>query len=152
MGTNFYYITPISESEQQELKDMITSKIDFCDLRDKIDIVKKCHYVHLGKRSYGWQFLWDYHEGKFFKDNLQSIQEYLKNGGGEIQDECGEKITIDDFFNDEIKSCLYKDDTHDTLESYYAKDPTRNKWGVRPSREEFISKDGLRFSKNEDFC
>ena len=152
MGTNFYYIIPISESKQQELKDMITSKPDFYDLKNEIELVERRHKIHLGKRSYGWQFLWDYHGGKFFEDNLQSIQEYLKNSGGEIQDECGEKITVENFFNDELKSCLYKDDTHDTLESYYAKYPERDRWGISPSREEFISKDGLRFSKNQDFC
>lgn len=152
MGTNFYYVVPVSELEQKKLKDMITSEPDYYDLVDEINNVEKHHRIHLGKRSYGWQFLWDYHEGRFFKDNLQSIQDYLNNGGGEIRNEYGEKFTIEEFFDNEINAFLYKDDTHDTLESYYAKDPTRNRWGISPSREEFISKDGLRFCKNEDFC
>lgn len=152
MGTNFYYIIPVSELKQQKLKEMITSEPNFCDLEEELDNIKYHHNIHLGKRSCGWQFLWDFHKGRFYGSSLQSIREFLENGGGEIRDEYGRKFTVEQFFTEEINDCLYRDEEHDTLESYYHKHPEGNRYGVRPSQEEFISKDKLRFSKNEDFC
>ena len=49
--------------------------------------------IHLGKRSGGWQFLWQFHDGKFYSDNLTSIKEFLNNPDYQIVDECGDVFT-----------------------------------------------------------
>src|SRR5574344_1368372 len=46
--------------------------------------------IHLGKRSGGWQFLWQFHDGKFYNDNVNSIKEFLNNPDYQIVDESGD--------------------------------------------------------------
>jgi len=104
--------------------------------------------IHLGKRSAGWQFLWDYpaiYNGMFkthfwelnneYKINLNTIKNFLKDKI--ILDEYENRYTLDSFL-DEIKDVLYKtDDLDDGMNGEY-------------STQYFIS-DGLRFSRFTDF-
>ena len=149
MGTNFFCVEKISRRQRSKIKSLLreyiglVDKVDTaCDLHELhskynemiLDIIPE--KVHLGKRSYGWQFLWDYHDGRYFKANLESIKEFLKDKI--IVDENNEVFSLDQFLNEEIADYLYNTDgkLHDCVKlllSYY-----------------FIS-DGLRFSKSEDF-
>lgn len=125
--------------EYIEIVDKVNTACDFHELHRKYnemisDIIPE--RVHLGKRSYGWQFLWDYHDGRYFKANLESIKKYLKDKI--IFDEYDEVFSLDQFLNEEIVDYLYNTDgkLHDGIETL--------------SSDYFIS-DGLRFSKSEDF-
>ena len=149
MGTNFFCVEKISRKQRSKIKsllreyiglvDKVDTACDFHELHSKYnkmisDIIPE--RVHLGKRSYGWQFLWDYHDGRYFKANLESIKKFLKDKI--IVDEYGEVFSLDQFLNEEIADYLYNTDgkLYDCVEllpSYY-----------------FIS-DGLRFSKSENF-
>ena len=149
MGTNFFCVEKISRKQRSKIKsllreyiglvDKVDTACDFHELHSKYnkmisDIIPE--RVHLGKRSYGWQFLWDYHDGRYFKANLESIKKFLKDKI--IFDENKEVFSLDQFLNEEIADYLYNTDgkLYDCVEllpSYY-----------------FIS-DGLRFSKSEDF-
>lgn len=149
METNFFCVEKISRKQRSKIKSLLreyiglVDKVDTaCDLHELhskynemiLDIIPE--RVHLGKRSYGWQFLWDYHDGRYFKANLESIKKFLKDKI--IFDENNEVFSLDQFLNEEIADYLYNTDgkLHDCvklLPSYY-----------------FIS-DGLRFSKSEDF-
>lgn len=151
MGTNFYYKIPIHKRKVEELKNLITEEPDFTELLNEIEEITKNNSIHLGKRSCGWQFLWDYHKGRFYKDNLNSIKEFIDTSGGYIENEYGEKFTPDEFFNDEIKDCLYKDEKHCDSKSYQEKHPYEHHYYM-PSDIEFISSDNLRFSSSEDFA
>ena len=151
MGTNFYYKIPIHKRKVEELKNLITEEPDFTELLNEIEEITKNNSIHLGKRSCGWQFLWDYHNGRFYKDNLNSIKEFIDTSGGYIENEYGEKFTSDEFFNDEIKDCLYKDEKHCDSKSYQEKHPYEHHYYM-PSDIEFISSDNLRFSSSEDFA
>lgn len=150
MGTNFFCAEKISRRQRSKIKsllmeyievvDKVNTACDFHELYSKynemiLDIIPE--RVHLGKRSHGWQFLWDYHDGRYFKANLESIKEYLKDKI--IVDEYGEVFSLDQFLDDEIGYCLYNADgkLEDGMREY--------------SRYTFISDDGLRFSKSEDF-
>ena len=149
MGTNFFCVEKISRKQRSKIKsllreyiglvDKVDTACDFHELHSKYnkmisDIIPE--RVHLGKRSYGWQFLWDYHDGRYFKANLESIKKFLKDKI--IFDENKEVFSLDQFLNEEIADYLYNTDgkLYDCVEllpSYY-----------------FIS-DGLRFSKSENF-
>ena len=149
MGTNFFCVEKISRRQRSKIKSLLMEYIglvdkadtacDFHELHSKYnemisDIIPE--RVHLGKRSHGWQFLWDYHDGRYFKANLESIKKFLKDKI--IFDENKEVFSLDQFLNEEIADYLYNTDgkLYDCVEllpSYY-----------------FIS-DGLRFSKSEDF-
>lgn len=152
MGTNFY-CKKLNKKRRKEFSDSlnelsqyITYNIDNTEL-DLVEKVKEFiesnsdleEEIHLGKRSYGWQFLWDYHNGKYFKPNLESIKNFLSQDDIVIYDEYGEHFTVDQLFNDELNNSLYKDSTHDD--------------GMNGGYSEyyFKSEDGLRFSKFEDF-
>lgn len=152
MGTNFYCRKinrkhrKMFSDDLNELSQYITYNIDNTEL----DLVEKVtefiesnsdleEEIHLGKRSYGWQFLWDYHDGKYFNSNLDSIKEFLSQDDIIIYDEYGNFYEVEQLFNNELANCLYKDAIHnDGMDGEY-------------SEYYFKSEDGLRFSKFEDF-
>ena len=83
--------------------DKVNTACDFHELHSKYnEMILDCipERVHLGKRSHGWQFLWDFHDGRYFKANLESIKEFLKDKI--IVDEYGEVFSLDQFLNIEI--------------------------------------------------
>lgn len=159
MGTNFYCRYKIPEHKRKAFIDKVNtlsanlieeskkelpyfeSILD--DFKDYIDSEFNTKEIHLGKRSYGWQFLWDYHNGLYFQPTLKSIEEFLSNEDLIIYNEYREIFTLDQFFNDELAGCLYKDEKHS--DGY--EDPSIGDW----HKHYFIS-DNLRFSKFEDFC
>lgn len=146
MGTNFYLKIPIHKREKEKIIELVNED-KFEDLVEYVNELYKTNDIHLGKRSAGWQFLWDYHNGLYYKPELESIKEFLKKGN--IYNEYGEKFTIDQFFKEELYGCLYKDEHHWDLETYQKEHPDEYHWSV--DKYEFISEEGLRFSKNEDF-
>lgn len=159
MGTNFYckckipkhkrkdFINDLEDLNKNFIKEIDKVNPDFNDILDNFKELLENKYnvkeIHLGKRSYGWQFLWDYHNGLYFKPTLASIKEFLNNEDLVIYNEYGEIFTVDQLFNDELKSCLYKDDTH--TDGYG--DPSIGDW-----HKHYFINDNLRFSKFEDFC
>lgn len=152
MGTNFYYKIPLKKRKINELRELITEDpYSLEEIIEQYENIKKTHIIHLGKRSFGWQFLWDTQNNEYYANNLKSIIEFLNSGGGHIEDEYGEKFTTEEFLKDEIGNCLYKDDTHCDAWSYHAKYPNEPIY-YDINSSEFISKDGLRFSKHTDFC
>ena len=154
MNTNFY-----CRKLNQSAKDKLRIKIDKLhkDLVESIDDVIPSYNriiddfmcdnenligeIHLGKRSGGWQFLWDYHDGVYFQPTLYSIKEFLSQDGIVIYNEYGEVFTLEQFINEEAGPSLYKNENH-TNES----DDEFINWD-----DYYFTNDGLRFSKFEDF-
>lgn len=158
MGTNFYAIEKISKNKRTKLIGLAYNMLD--DFENNEDISNAWEEyqesiteelpkpIHLGKRSAGWQFLWDYpaiYNGMFkthfwemnneYEINLNTIKEFLKDKI--IFDEYENKYTLDSFL-EEIKNVLYKtDDLDDGMNGEY-------------STQYFIS-NGLRFSRFTDF-
>ena len=152
MGTNFYcrkidrkhrkiFSKDLSTLNEYILLNINNPKINLLEEVNKF-ISNYCDFekeIHLGKRSYGWQFLWDYHNGRYFNPNLYSIKEFLSQDDIIIYDEYENFYEVEQLFNDELSDCLYKDDLHDDgMDEEY-------------SKYFFKSEDGLRFSKFEDF-
>lgn len=102
MGTNFY----LRKKLDKDVKELLKKYIDEDNLDAIDEVLKDYKEIHIGKRSYGWKFLWDAHYFKYFKPNKKSIFEWLKSG--DIYDEYGKKFTFDQFINDELKNCLNK--------------------------------------------
>jgi len=50
--------------------------------------------VHLGKRSHGWKFCWNFHKDKYYSDK-ESLLEYIRSG--RVVDEYGEEINVEEF-------------------------------------------------------
>ena len=150
MGTNFYYKIPLSKRKIKALQDLITEEPDFNNLLYKIEDARESHCIHLGKRSAGWQFLWNFNNGKYYAANLISIRQFLNTGGGYIEGEYGVRYSVEEFLGDAIGESLYKDERHCDLADYYKKHPQEKHW-FNPVDEEFSS-DSLRFSRHTDFC
>lgn len=150
MGTNFYCKKPISKKNRKLVVEQLNALIKevenecnninlqdiFLDYKESIDTLLP-EPIHLGKRSHGWQFLWNYHNGKYFDANLNSIKIFLEDKI--IYNEYGKVFSLDAFLNEELGKCLYnKDDKLD--------DGMNGNYSIH-----FFLSDGLRFSKFEDF-
>lgn len=159
MGTNFYLRKKLDE----DTKELLKKYIDESNLDEIDEILKDYREIHIGKRSYGWKFLWDAHYFKYFKPNKKSIFDWLKSG--DIYDEYGEKFTFNQFINDELKNCL---DKGCDAQQYAMEDPKcvchDNSSGIETFKQEVkikkyptINKYGefyinnLRFTVYEDF-
>lgn len=147
MGTNFYAHRIPSEEEKSIIREKV--ELYFKGIIRKDDIFEGFEFldnIHLGKRSSGWQFAWREHSN-LYKDNLESIKEFLTNPNIIITDEYGESFTYDEFY-EEIKDFLYNDDYHIDIQEYYERYSDKH---AAYDGTEYTTRDGLRFIK-VDFC
>lgn len=158
MGTNFYLRNKLSQKEKEIAKQYIDE--------NKYDEVREMlpNDIHIGKRSYGWKFLWDAHFFKYYKPTKKSLFDWLQSG--QIIDEYGDEFTFDQFINDELVGFL--DEGYD-IESYYEANPKEQYYwyDYKERIDEFIRKspntdididkfgefyiEDLRFTVSEDF-
>lgn len=166
MGTNYYRIPGIEEIEKRKAK--LIKRVEEInpadahnanhmystipdgewDFMSPWDEFIKDAYVHLGKRSMGWKFCWNFHDNHYYS-NKQELLEFIKSG--RILDEYGEEIDADEFiemamewgqpegftFNAEYQAYMIKEHPGYRLHSY----------------EYFDTEvDGLRVSSSTDFC
>lgn len=129
MGTNFYAkikMLPRSkariESYLEDMKEAVGNG-NFTKFSNTLDDlvydwgeIKGETEIHLGKRSYGWAFLWDLNGMKYYKPSLRSIISFIKENNAVIEDEYGREITLDEFLNDEIGYCIRPSETSLTIE------------------------------------
>jgi hypothetical protein len=161
MGTNFYCKHIPTEEEYNKMQEALTNQ-QLDKLEELLNEAKKEY--HIGKRSYGWQFLFAPHiklrvgfenSGKAvspWENTLASLKEYLSRPDVEIYDEYGRKFTPDEFWNEEVGESLYNDPEHYINgEQYYEKYPEEKRYSFL-SDTEFTTEEGLRFSTDEDFC
>ena len=157
MGTNFYLRKKLTLSQNQEIiDDLLYCRYD--EIREKLP-----KDIHIGKRSYGWKFLWDANLFEHFEPNKKSIKEFLKSG--QIIDEYGEKFSYDKFINEEVGDRI--DNGYDAISWHKDHPEEYNYWFRNLSERErliFLDKynldinqygefyiDELRFTVSQDF-
>jgi hypothetical protein len=98
MGTNYYRIASENEiNERREKMLFLIRNIDFSakKLKENIFLLRSTNpweefitplNVHLGKRSSGWKFVWNFHNNKYYKDK-EELFKFIHNG--QIIDEYG---------------------------------------------------------------
>lgn len=164
MGTNFYKCRPrktdrgsiekVEKFYKQTLKDIITKGIVsdeiISDFQYELEKFKP-EKIHLGKRSGGWQFLWNHNNKKYYQDNLESIKEFLNDGDGWIEDEYGEIFTPEQLLNDEIGDCLYNDPKKYINGYQYDKRENCHYTWQKCGQYEYTTSEGLRFSTSTEF-
>lgn len=117
MGTNFYLCHVPTIKELEEMQKLLIEK-QYKNLKNKIE--EATHQYHIGKRSCGWQFIFEAGIGEeetrpdFINDcefqylknpwgnNLKSLKEWLSKSEYIIQNEYGEAFTPEQFWNDEV--------------------------------------------------
>lgn len=143
MSTNFYRIPTEAEMEArryQFLRTMIDIPLtpaliergfegaDY-EYETPWSLFIKDTCVHLGKRSCGWTFLWNFNDNKYYS-NKEELFAFIRSG--RVVDEYGDEENPDEF----IAMAL----------DWVCDDQSRN----RDSRFDYML-DGLRVSRNTDF-
>ena len=192
MGTNFYAKIKPSEKDKQELISLIQESEDYDGIKEKVSLLYGTvgmynfygGVVHLGKRSGGWKFLWnpnmiEVDEGKYDMEQhrwipkpvikkyydltKESIRNFLSQPNVQIEDEYGDKYTVDEFMDEALNWCKDGYDSNkyikesDSGTKVFSELERQNFW--RKLGYTFTSKyqhdfysDGLRFSTSIDFC
>ena len=157
MGTNFF----LRHKATLEQKKRIKNFVDEDNFDNAIQVIKEStKIIHVGKRSYGWQFLFDLHRNKEWEDDeggieiepndfsLETVQKYINDNvtSGEwvLEDEYGEEFTPEQFWKEEVGESLYNDPEHYINgKQYDAKHPDERHYYLENT--EYTTKDGLRY-------
>ena len=146
MGTNFYLRKKLSKNERKNAHYYLDKYFDTGD-KDEFEsyLEEVAKEIHIGKRSCGWQFLWQ-HQPDHYEASLDSFKKFVEKGEYEIYDEYGQKFSLSDFLDDEIKDFIHSGYTHET----YLKDhPEETKYYSGIQVHEWITSDNLRFTKGD---
>ena len=166
MGTNYYRIPKASEIEtkkqllQSRIRTMpITpssieggfryietdSDLPYWDIANPWDEFIEGTSIHLGKRSSGWKFVWNFHKEKYYKDK-ESLLNFIRSG--RVVDEYGDEMDVEEFITMALEwgqpNGLVAD------KEYFEKTP-HHSWMSNP--EDYYDKeiDGLRVSSSTEF-
>jgi hypothetical protein len=160
MGTNYYRIPTHEEVEKRKeilVKKIINLPITPLDIeRDFVEYTEDTWEsyspwdwftyemkIHLGKRSSGWRFCWNFNNNEFYS-NKEDLLEFIRSG--RIVDEYGTEFPVDEFIEMALNWCpdgLIGD------KDYYLKNPG-NHWLSESMYDKEI--DGLRVSSSTQFC
>lgn len=105
--------------------------------------------VHIGKRSAGWKFLFAPHP-ELYDQTKASINRYLKLNKEDFYDEYGEKVDLEEFWED-IERRKNMIDAESYLKLREAAGEKISEWDRKFWEEETITEEGLRFAKEDNF-
>jgi hypothetical protein len=165
MGTNYYRIPTEKEIEDKRRK--IISKIESLDItpfsiimgiKEPNDISFDWNSpwddfleetnIHLGKRSGGWKFCWNFHDNKFYS-NKEQLLEFIR--GGRVVNEYGDEQEVEEFIQMALDWCqpdgLIVNEEYEN--SRIKRYPDSIFYGSKYWDKEI---DGLRVSSSTDFC
>lgn len=167
MGTNFYLRRIPTEDDIEKLNKLIADRA-FEAIRDYTTDMTS--WIHIGKRSCGWQFLFNHHNEKYFNPrSKQSLITWLQNPEYEIIDEYSNKLTFNEFwdmvtewnanpnndFDDEKYYLWEQKENGINPYTFEADGSTRSeiriRYGVTPKYHDFVL-DGIRYSTGTEFC
>lgn len=163
MGTNFYRIPTAEEMEERRIRlqarviglkltpDLVETGFAYIDDPDDEwtrlspwDEFLNGSSVHLGKRSSGWKFLWNWNKQRYYKTK-DDLLAFIRSG--RVVDEYGQEFLSQDEFI-EMALSWGKEDGWD-IESYHRDNPDSRRIWSNEKHEEYI--DGLRVSTSTEF-
>ena len=164
MGTNYYRIP--TEQEMQVRKQKLQSRILTMPV-DVNSIEQGFRYianpndewsslslwdefidgtnVHLGKRSSGWKFCWNFHKEKYYKDK-ESLLNFIRTG--RVVNEYGEEMNVEEFITMALE---WGEPNGLVADEKYFKQRNQNRWMSNPSNYYDKEIDGLRVSSSTEF-
>jgi hypothetical protein len=160
MGTNFYSILKVEDLEKkrqkliEQIQTMDISNAGLCedDFRihedgwDRLspwDEFINGNSIHLGKRSMGWKFCWNFNDNKYYS-NKEELLEFIRSR--RVVDEYGDEIHPDEFIQMALE--WGQDDGMVADEEYMRK---HQSWMSNPSEYADKEIDGLRVSSSTEF-
>ena len=161
MGTNYYRIPTEQEIEERRARlqknisemEMTPSSIgygfkfekqDSWETETPWDVFIEGTSVHLGKRSSGWKFCWNFHNNKYYKDK-KSLLKFIRTG--RVVDEYGEEWDVEEFITMALE--WGQPDGLVADKEYFDKNP--HHWMSNPSDYYDKEIDGLRVSSSTEF-
>lgn len=125
MGTNYYWRPIMTEEQKEDLENKIKSSKTIQEIKKYINENYEHSEVHIGKKSYGWQFLFWLGIREYTNLDRESIVKWLDSGL--IYDEYEDIISTSDFMK-KVNKCVgdytYEDYYNEHLEelrSYFIK-------------------------------
>lgn len=107
---NFYVKVKLTSKQKDEIRHYL--------LEDRYDIIRalldEAKDIHIGKSSYGWKFLWDINNFKYFGKSKKEMFDWLKDK--DIIDEEDGYYTFEQFLN------RIRITDGDDIESYHKND------------------------------
>ncbi len=119
MGTNYYRIP--TENEMASRKERLINEMSGIDMSPSLiqrnfqlpikdswetesswDKFLDGSSVHLGKRSGGWKFCWNFHNNKYYS-NKEELLEFIRLG--RVVDEYGEEWNVEEFIDMALNWC-----------------------------------------------
>jgi hypothetical protein len=165
MGTNFYRIPTEDEikvKHNQLQIDVLNMDLSISSVESGFRVVTDDMWngenpwqtfisnnnIHLGKRSSGWKFCWNFHKEKYYQDK-EELLSFIRSG--RVVDEYGEEQNVEEF----ITMALEWGEPDGLVVNEIYRIQQRAK-GVgsffdRPEYDDRIV-DGLRVSSSDDFC
>jgi hypothetical protein len=162
MGTNYTRIPTAEEMEakrkrfEKTVKDLIMepslisqefqiTKEDSWEIESPWDEFLDGTNVHLGKRSSGWKFCWNFNDNKYYSNKKELIQFVLS---GRVVDEYGEEIDSQEFLD---MAFAWGEPDGMVADEEYFNTTKHHIWMSNP--EAYYDKiiDGLRVSSSTEF-
>jgi len=164
MGTNYYRIPTVDEMESKKLKliediatlDLSPSNVErgfqfeienSWETESPWDRFVRDTNIHLGKRSGGWLFCWNFHKNKHYS-NKEQLLEFIRSG--RVVDEYGEEWEVEKFID---MALTWEQPDGCYVNPEYRKEERRKGMGsfFDDSRYDDSFIDGLRVSSSTEF-
>jgi len=166
MGTNYYRIP--TEEEMLKRQQTLIQQVTTMDMSTE-NLEREMKYIspkkdwewfspwemfiegtniHLGKRSSGWKFCWNFHKDKYYQDK-ETLFEFIRSG--RVVNEYGEELEVNEFI---VMALNWGEPDGLVVDQDYRKEQRSKGMGTffdDPKYDDRIV-DGLRVSSSDDFC
>ena len=164
MGTNYYRIP--TEREMERKKELLQSRIRTMSITPSVigydfryidnpndewsslspwDEFVDGTNIHLGKRSGGWKFCWNFHNNQYYKDK-ESLLKFIRSG--RVVDEYGDEMDREEFITMALE---WGQPNGLVADEKYFEQRNQNRWMSNPSNYYDKEIDGLRVSSSTEF-
>lgn len=152
MGTNYYAVKRVSDIDKENIISLIREN-KLVSANEMLNDLVTSHRIHIGKSSYGWKFVFNHNNEKYYDLNRDSIDKFLRLDDVILYDEYNREVSINEFwtFVDLKESGLDN-------KTYYLREGNADIYSCNERYKNFkieygeFYSDGLLFSETTEFC